>query len=171
MATIVQSTHRAARSTLTCVTAAALGVAMITAGISVARADPADAASFRLAQASAPQHPAAAGATETKGETVEERIASLQTALKITSDQDVKWKAVAQAMRQNATAMEALIAETKAKSPTSISAVDDLNIYRRFAQAHVDGLKNLIDDFKVLYDSMPAAQKETADAVFKTTRG
>lgn len=152
-------------------TAAVLGAAMITGGISVGRAEPAEGGLFQLAQATAPQHPAAAGATETKGETVEERIASLQKALKITSDQDAKWNAVAQAMRQNATAMEALIAETKAKSPESISAVDDLNLYRKFAQAHVDGLKNLIDDFKVLYDSMPAAQKETADAVFKTTRG
>ncbi len=151
-------------------TATVFGAVMISAGLSVARAESVTGASFQLAQAAAPQHPAAAGATEAKGETVEERIASLQKALKITSDQDAKWNAVAQAMRQNATAMEKLIAETRTTSPQSVSAVEDLNIYRKFAQAHVDGLKNLIDDFKALYDSMPAAQKQTADAVFKTSR-
>lgn len=154
-----------------CLTATVLGAAMMTGGLSAARAEAPAGASFQLAQATAPQHPAAAGATETKGETVEQRITSLQKALKITSDQDAKWNAVAQAMRQNATAMEKLIAETKPTMTKGISAVDDLNIYRKFAQAHVDGLKNLIDDFKILYDSMPPAQKETADAVFKTTRG
>ena len=151
-------------------TATVFGAVMISGGLSVTRAESVTGASLQLAQAVAPQHPAAAGATEAKGETVEERIASLQKALKITSDQDAKWNAVAQAMRQNATAMEKLIAETRTTSPQSVSAVEDLNIYRKFAQAHVDGLKNLIDDFKALYDSMPAAQKQTADAVFKTSR-
>lgn len=171
LATISHATLRILPTARAGMTALALGTAMMTGGMSVARAESPAGHSFQLAQANAPTHPAAAGATETKGETVEQRIASLQKALKITSDQDGKWNAVAQAMRQNETAMEKLIAETKAMSPRSISAVEDLNIYRKFAQAHVDGLKNLIDDFKVLYDSMPAAQKETADAVFKTTRG
>ena len=113
-----------------------------------------------------PANSAAAAVTETKVETVEQRIATLHAALKITPDQDVKWKAVAQAMRENAAAMEKLIAE--ANVPRGMSAVDDLVMYRKFAQAHVDGLKNLIDDFKLLYASMPAAQKKIADDVFKT---
>ena len=57
---------------------------------------------------------AAAGATEAKGETVEQRIRTLQRALKITSDQEPKWNAVAQAMRENAIKMDTLIAEKSA---------------------------------------------------------
>ena len=149
-----------------------VGAALLVAPIRAARAD---SAPMKLAQAAAPAHPAAAGAaaagaTESKPETVEQRITSLHAALKITPEQEPKWKAVGDAMRQNATAMEKLIAETNATSPKTMTAVDDLNTYRKFAQAHVDGLKNLIDDFKVLYGVMPAAQKKVADDVFKTTR-
>ena len=115
-----------------------------------------------------PANTASAAVTETKVETVEQRIATLRTALKITPEQDVKWQAVAQAMRENAAAMEKLIAETNAPTARGMSAVDDLVMYRKFAQAHVDGLKNLIDDFKQLYAAMPAAQKKIADDVFKT---
>jgi hypothetical protein len=53
-------------------------------------------AAIQLAQAAAPQNPAAAGATETKGQTVEQRIKDLHAALKITPDQDSKWNEVAQ---------------------------------------------------------------------------
>ena len=41
-------------------------------------------------------------ATSTKPETVEQRITTLKTALKITPDQETKWNGVAQAMRDNA---------------------------------------------------------------------
>jgi hypothetical protein len=50
-----------------------------------------------------------------------------------------------------------------------MSAVDDLTTYEKFAQAHVDGLKNLISSFRVLYTAMPDAQKKTADEVFKNS--
>ena len=50
--------------------------------------------------------PAAAAATSSKPETVEQRIATLKTALKITPDQEKKWDGVAQAMRDNAVKME-----------------------------------------------------------------
>ena len=50
--------------------------------------------------------PAAAAATSSKPETVEQRITELKAALKITPDQETKWKAVADAMRQNAGMMD-----------------------------------------------------------------
>ena len=96
---------------------------------------------------------------------------NLHSALKITPDQDAKWKAVAQAMRENAAAMEKLEAETRKIPWQTMTAVDDLNMYQKFAQAHVDGLTNLIDDFKALYAVMPAAQKKNADAVFRSSGG
>jgi protein CpxP len=55
--------------------------------------------------------------------------------------------------------------------PQGMTAVADLQMYQKFAQAHVDGLKNLISSFQALYDTMPDAQKKVADKVFQSTRG
>jgi len=158
--------------------AALIGAATLASPLAAAYADSTANAPLRLSQAAAPQNPsaaprnpAAAGATETKWETVEHRITTLHSALKITPDQNAKWKAVAQAMRENAAAMEKLEAETRKIPQQSMTAVDDLNMYQKFAQAHVDGLTNLIDDFKALYAAMPAAQKKNADVVFRSSGG
>jgi periplasmic protein CpxP/Spy len=110
--------------------------------------------------------PAAAAATSSKPETVEQRITQLKAALKITPDQETKWNAVADAMRQNAGAMDKLVQEKRAKA-ASMTAVDDLATYQDFTKAHLDGLKNLTSAFKSLYDSMPADQKKNADQVFQ----
>jgi hypothetical protein len=64
--------------------------------------------------------------------------------------------------------MEKLVAETRLTPPQNMSAVDDLKTYQKFAQAHVDGLKNLISAFEVLYTAMPDDQKKLADHVFST---
>jgi periplasmic protein CpxP/Spy len=109
--------------------------------------------------------PAAAAATSSKPETVEQRVTELKAALKITPDQETKWKAVADAMRQNAGMMDKLVQDKRAKA-ASMTAVDDLETYQDFTKAHLDGLKNLTSAFKSLYDSMPADQKKNADQVF-----
>jgi hypothetical protein len=70
-------------------------------------------------------------------------------------------------MRENAANMDKLVQAKKGKSAASMTAVDDLQTYQEFAQAHVDGLKNLIPAFKALYDSMPDDQKKNADMVFE----
>ena len=121
------------------------------------------------AQAVTPQKQAAAEPSQTKGETVEQRITALHTAMKITPEQETKWNGVAQAMRENAGRMDKLVATTRTKPSQSMSAVDDLKTYEKFAQAHVDGLKNLISSFTALYDTMPDAQKKVADKVFDTS--
>ena len=121
-------------------------------------------------QAVAPQNQAAkAATTETKGETVEQRITNLHAALKITAEQGTQWNAVAQAMRENAANMDKLVAATRTTPPQNMSAVDDLKSYQKFAQAHVDGLKNLISSFEKLYTAMPDSQKKVADGVFSTS--
>ncbi len=109
--------------------------------------------------------PAAAAATSSKPETVEQRITMLKAALKITPAQEAKWDKVATAMRENAAAMAKLVKEKEAKAQ-NITAVDDLKTYQDFSQAHLDGLKNLTSAFEALYDSMPAEQKKNADQVF-----
>jgi protein CpxP len=113
--------------------------------------------------------PAAANSTETKGETVEQRITDLHASLKITPSEETQWNGVAQAMRENAAAMDKLVATNRTSPPQNMSAVDDLKSYQQFAQAHVDGLKNLIGAFSTLYNAMPDAQKKVADQVFLTS--
>jgi protein CpxP len=117
----------------------------------------------------APQTVAAAGAIETKGETVEERITALHMALKITPAEETQWNGVAQAMRENSSAMDKLAASNRTTPPQNMTAVQDLKSYQEYAQAHVDGLKNLSSAFSTLYDAMPDAQKKVADEVFQTS--
>ena len=110
--------------------------------------------------------PAAVNPTENKGETVEQRIAELHAQLKITPDQEAKWNPVAQAMRDNAANMDKLVAKKRQKGPQNMTAVDDLQTYQEFTQAHLDGLKNLTSAFKSLYSAMSDPQKKNADEVF-----
>jgi protein CpxP len=111
--------------------------------------------------------PAAAAATSTKPETVEQRITTLKTALKITPDLEPKWNNVAQAMRDNASKMEKLVATKRAIPPEKTTAVDDLKTYQEFTEVRLDGLKHLNSAFKSLYDAMTPEQKKNADMVFE----
>src|SRR5271163_403619 len=90
--------------------AALMGATMLATPLSAARAQ----------QTIAAQDQAAAGATETKGETVEQRITNLHAALKITPAEDAQWNAVAQAMRQNAASMGKLIASDRTTPPQNM---------------------------------------------------
>jgi periplasmic protein CpxP/Spy len=146
--------------------AALLGATMLASPLAAARADTLTNGAFQLAQAVAPQKLAAAEGTATKGETVEQRITDLHAALKISPEQEKQWNAVAQSMRENAANMDKLVASHRTTPPQNMSAVEDLKTYQQFAQAHVDGLKNLIVSFTTLYDAMPAPQKKIADSVF-----
>ncbi len=119
------------------------------------------------ASAQAPKAPAAAAATSSQPETVEERITTLKTALKITPAQESNWTGVATAMRENATAMETLV-KTKRATSVEMNAMDDLLTYQEFSQARLDGLKNLTSAFRTLYDAMPSDQKKVADGVFQS---
>ena len=137
--------------------AALLGATMLASPLSPARA----------AEAVAPANPVASAATETKGETVEQRITNLRTALKITPDEDAQWNNVAQAMRDNASKMEKLVATKRAIPPEKTTAVDDLKTYQEFTEVRLDGLKHLNSAFKSLYDAMTPEQKKNADMVFE----
>ena len=72
-------------------------------------------------------------------------------------------------MRENAAVMGKLIAETRKTPPQNMTAVADLQMYQKFAQTHVDGLKNLLSHFEAFYAEMPDAQKKIADEVFRST--
>src|SRR5580693_4731851 len=125
---------------------------------------PLAAAPFTLAHAQSPAPapaaaPSAANPASAKGgESVEQRITQLHAELKVTPDQDSKWNAVAQAMRDNSANMEKLVAEKRAQGPQNMTAVEDLKTYQEFTQTHLDGLKNLTSAFTTLYDAMPDPQ-------------
>jgi len=102
-----------------------------------------------------------------KTETVEDRIADLHRSLKITADEESNWTGVAQVMRDNDAALKVLVAARTDENRAKVSAVEDLKMYEKFAQAHVDGLKNLIAAFETLYATMPDQQKAVADGVFQ----
>jgi protein CpxP len=149
--------------------AALMGATMLATPLIAARADTVTNAAIQLAQAAAPQKVATSPTTPTKGETVEQRITALHESLKITPNEEAQWNNVAQAMRENAATMDKLVAANRTTPPQNMTAVDDLKTYERVAQAHVDGLKNLIASFTKLYDAMPDAQKKVADTVFSTS--
>ena len=122
--------------------------------------------SAAFAQTAAATPPAAM--TDAKTETVEQRITTLHEQLKITASEEANWTPVAQTMRDNAEAMQKLVAAKKAQSPATMTALDDMMTYQTFAQAHVDGLKRLNSTFKTLYEAMPADQKAIADETFRS---
>ena len=147
--------------------ASLMGAMALAGPLSPARADSAGHPATQLAQAAAPQSDAAAESTAVPSDTVEQRIASLHAQLEITPDETSKWSSVAQAMRENAAAMEARAAAKADQEPQSMNAVQDLKAYQAFLQGRIDGLKNLIMSFETLYDSMPDAQRLVADDVFR----
>jgi len=97
---------------------------------------------------------------------VESRIKTLHQQLHITPEQEAAWKNVAQAMRENATTMEELRSQ-QAKSEQTATAPDMINAYGKTTDAHADSIKKFAAAFDPLYDGMSAAQKKTADTVFR----
>jgi LTXXQ motif family protein len=129
-------------------------------------------ASPQLAQAS-PATPAPAQKPPMKPkksrvDRVEERIKQLHAELKITPAQEPAWDAVAQAMRDDAKAMEQAIEQRH--QAKSMSAVDNLKSYQAIADAHAQGLQKLVPAFQALYASMSPEQQKNADAVFRAAR-
>jgi periplasmic protein CpxP/Spy len=111
---------------------------------------------------------AAKAATSMRPESVDQRIAQLRRELKITAAQEQDWQAVAQVMKSNADTMQNLVQQTRSEGPRSQrNALEDLQNYQKFAQAHADGLQKLTSAFATLYNSMTPEQKANADKVFR----
>ena len=118
---------------------------------------------------SQPQRQVAAKATPDKNashaDRVESRIAELHTKFKITAEQEPKWGAFAQVMRDNAKRMDDVLMK-RSQGLKGMTAVDDLRSYRDMTEAHYDNLKKLVSAFEPLYDGMSPDQKKAADSVF-----
>ena len=121
------------------------------------------------APSAAPAAPKAAHANRavhrTSPSVVEKRIASMHKRLKITSNQETAWDAVAQAMRDDAQQMNTLIRARQAQVG-SMNAVQDLQSYEKISEAHVDGLHKLVPAFETLYGQLSPEQQQTADTMF-----
>jgi hypothetical protein len=118
------------------------------------------------ARAASPEPGPATVGTASGTDHVEARIKELHTKLKITPAQEELWNNVAQAMRDNAKTMEALI-KARSEKAGAMTAVEDLKSYGEIAEAHADGLKKFIPAFEPLYAGMSDAQKKSADKLFR----
>ena len=125
-------------------------------------------ATLTYAQTTGHRPAAVRAATSMRPGTVDERITELRRELKITPAQEQDWQTVAQVMKSNAEDMQNLIEQTRTQSPRERrNALEDLQIYQKFAQAHVDGLQKLSAAFATLYNGMTPEQKANADKVFR----
>jgi protein CpxP len=106
---------------------------------------------------------------KTQGDVVERRLTTLHKQLKITPQQEDKWTAFAQTVRDNEARMTNLVMNRhQARNRT---AVDDLRSYGDITEEHASSIKRLVTPFQDLYASMPDAQKKNADQVFARYEG
>jgi len=105
-------------------------------------------------------------AAQTEQQAAEQRIQTLQKALAITPAQTPAWNSFAQAMRDNATATDALFRDRAANAKT-MNAVDNMKSYASVARAYADNTQKLADAFQALYGNLSDSQKQVADAMFR----
>jgi len=99
-----------------------------------------------------------------QGGGIEQRIKALHSKLGIMQSQEERWNKLAQVMRENGVAMNALVQARKAKG--AMNAVDDLKSYSEILDAEATGLRKFIPPFEDLYASMSEEQKKNADRLF-----
>jgi hypothetical protein len=119
-------------------------------------------ASTAIKQGSSPD----AGAKPETDNLVEARIIALHAKLTITPAQERVWSHVAQVMRDNEKAMDALHNKGRSKHTTAKTAVEEIKSYAEIAGVHAEGLKKFVPVFVALYASMSVAQKKNADTLF-----
>jgi periplasmic protein CpxP/Spy len=153
--------------------ATVLGALVLASPLHAAPNAPSASPSTQLAQnaqqpAAAPTDATPAKPKRSRTDRVEQRIKTLHDDLHITADQEQLWTPVAQAMRDQATAMQQAIAQRR-QNP-SMNAVDDLKSYEAIADAHAQGLQKLVPAFDALYASLSDDQKKEADTLFSRSR-
>jgi protein CpxP len=105
---------------------ALMGATILSSPLTAMAADSATSASPQPAQVTMSKSQAAAPTPEATRETVEQRITILHASLKITANEETSWNGVVKAMRENAAAMDKLVAEKSAGNPASTTGVEDL---------------------------------------------
>jgi periplasmic protein CpxP/Spy len=121
------------------------------------------------AQSAPPPPPAASTANPsppTAQAAADARLRALQAQLHITEAQMPQWNAFAQAMRDNATKTDALFRQ-RAKSVSSMTALDNMQSYAQIARAYADDTEALAQAFAPLYATLSDQQKQTIDTLFR----
>jgi periplasmic protein CpxP/Spy len=154
-------TYRPIRSAYAIAAAALLGSAALAGPVLAADTPMRQTQLGAAATGAAPAKPARAKA---QGDIVERRLAALHKQLKITPQQEDKWTAFAQTVRDNEARMKELVVNRH--QARNASAVDDLRNYGEITEEHASSIKRLVGPFGDLYASMPDAQKKNADQVF-----
>jgi periplasmic protein CpxP/Spy len=116
------------------------------------------------APAAAPSTPPAPSAATQAA--IDQRIKTLQSQLGITEAQIPLWSAFAQAMRDNATATDALFTQ-RAGAVAAMNAPDNMHSYAQIARAYADNTERLATAFDSLYASLSDTQKQAADTMFR----
>jgi periplasmic protein CpxP/Spy len=140
-------------------TALSAGVAAI--GLTPAFAETAPASAGAAAQ-TAHRH---ARAWLMPGQLVDGRIAFLKAELKITPAQEAQWQPFAAAMRQNAQALDQVIATARQHRAAAKSAVDRIEMRAQFARVRADNAARLASAFQPLYTSLSSDQQQTANTL------
>lgn len=97
---------------------------------------------------------------------VKSHIDKLRSELKITAAQQPQWHALAEVMRHNASQMNRLY-QQRTRNADKMNAVQILQSYRDFTNAHLSALNQLIPVFTKLYTVLSPTQKKTADEMFE----
>ncbi|MFX1672330.1 Spy/CpxP family protein refolding chaperone [Paraburkholderia sp. A2WS-5] len=136
--------------------AATLSMSGAFAQTAASSAAPATAAAASNADARAAQHQ----------QRVEERIAYLHSALKITGAQEPQWKTFADVMRSNSQTMAGLYKQ-RMEGEAQRNALDDMKQYAQITQVHAEDMQKLVTAFEPLYNSLSPEQKKLADVTFR----
>jgi len=109
---------------------------------------------------------ASSAGTAHREQRVEQRIAYLHSALKITPAQESQWNTFADVMRSNSESMTQLYQQREAAGAQR-NALDDMKQYAQITQAHAEGMQKLVAAFEPLYNSLSPEQKTLADTTFR----
>jgi hypothetical protein len=104
-------------------------------------------------------------------EHVEGRLAFLKTELKITDAQLPLWSAFAEAVRDNAKAMEDVMQGGIVGATQSAALPDKLALREKMMTAHLEALRKLKTAVDPLYAALSNEQKKTADTLVLSPMG
>jgi protein CpxP len=104
------------------------------------------------------------------GRFVAGRIAFLRAELHITPAQQAQWRHVAAAMRQNARALDHVIATARQHRET-MNPLERLALREQFAKVRADNIARLLAAFKPLYAGLSPQQKDMAGMLIGLHRG
>ena len=129
-----------------------------TAGLGTLPAQPAAAQAQTAPQQTEPKERHHSAARHIEG-----RIAYMKAELKITDAQAPQFDRVAQAMRDNAQAMDRSTQQWRANRDQPKNAVERLEARQQFAALRAQSDQRFLDAFKPLYASLSDDQKKAAD--------